>query len=135
VERDRRSVVFVAALVLGALVLFGCGGSSPGRPSTPARLRIVNPAPNAVSGQDVTVRVELERAHIVPASQVGGKPRADRGHVHVSLDGQIVAMAYGTDQVLPGVAPGRHTLQAEFVATDHLPFANRVVTAVTFTVR
>jgi hypothetical protein len=31
--------------------------------------------------------------------------------------------------------PGPHTLQAEFVATDHLPFANRPNTTIVFTVR
>jgi hypothetical protein len=33
---------------------------------------------------------------------------------------------------LQGVSPGRHTLQAEFVAADHGPFDPRVTAAVTF---
>ena len=36
---------------------------------------------------------------------------------------------------LPTLSPGVHTVEAEFVASDHLPFANRVVAAVTFSVR
>ena len=36
---------------------------------------------------------------------------------------------------LPVLTAGAHTLEAEFVASDHLPFANRVVAAVTFDVR
>ncbi len=133
--RDRRLLSPIAALVVIAGLLTACGGASDGRPTTHATIRFVSPEPNAVSGSDVTVRVHLGGARIVPSTQVGGKPRADRGHIHVSLDGQLVAMAYGDDQVLPNVTPGRHTLQAEFVASDHLPFANRVIAAVTFTVR
>jgi hypothetical protein len=135
VLRDRRLLALLAVLVAGGVLLSGCGGSSGGRPTTDATLRFVTPTPNAVSGTDVVVRVRLDGARVVPATQVGGTPRPDRGHIHVSLDGQLVAMSYGDRQVLPNVAPGRHTLQAEFVATDHLPFANRVVTAVTFSVR
>jgi hypothetical protein len=40
------------------------------------------------------------------------------------LDGQIVAMACGTQQDLPGLKPDTHSPQAEFVAID-LPFQNR----------
>jgi hypothetical protein len=43
-------------------------------------------------------------------------------------------MAYGTEQDVP-VTPGTHLLQAEYVPTDHFPFAPRVLAAATFTVR
>jgi hypothetical protein len=33
------------------------------------------------------------------------------------------------------VKPGQHTVQAEFVATDHQPFSNRVLAAVVFVAR
>jgi hypothetical protein len=43
-------------------------------------------------------------------------------------------MTYGTEQIvdLSGVGPGTHTLTAEFVAADHLPFSPRVQTSVAF---
>jgi hypothetical protein len=44
-------------------------------------------------------------------------------------------MAYGETQPLHGLRAGAHSLQAEFVATDHQPFANRVVAAVLFNVK
>jgi len=53
----------------------------------------------------------------------------------VSLDGTVVAMAYGDSQVLKGLTPGQHSVQVDFVATDHIPFLNRVTAGVLFTVK
>ena len=53
----------------------------------------------------------------------------------MSVDGKLVSMAYGTSQDVNGLTPGQHNLRAEFVATDHLPFKNPIVTAVLFTVQ
>jgi hypothetical protein len=54
--------------------------------------------------------------------------------VHLSLDGTLVSMTYGLVQEVSvqGLAPGRHTLQAEFVANDHGPFDPRVTSTVVF---
>jgi hypothetical protein len=45
-----------------------------------------------------------------------------------------VSMVGGTTQVvdLRSIPPGRHTLRAEFVAADHLPFDPPVIAQVTF---
>jgi hypothetical protein len=51
------------------------------------------------------------------------------------MDGKLVVMSYGTATRVTGLSPGEHTLQAEFVANDHLPFADRVVAAAIFTVK
>jgi hypothetical protein len=112
-----------------------CSSSPAGRPETPATLEIVTPEPNAVTGPDVSLKLRLRNAQIVPGAQVGGKIRPDRGHIHVSVDGQVTQMYYGAEQQIPGLSPGSHTIQAEFVAGDHAPFANRVVAAVTFEVQ
>ena len=79
--------------------------------------------------------MRLENAHLVPPTQVGGQLSGDRGHIHLSIDGQLIAMPLRLDERLPDLPPGPHTVEAEFVASDHLPFANRVVAAVTFRVR
>ena len=71
----------------------------------------------------------------MPPTQVGGAIFPDRGHIHVLVDGQLVAMPLQLTEPLPTLSPGMHTVQAEFVASDHLPFENRVVAAVTFRVR
>jgi len=79
------------------------------------------------------VQVQLIGAKEVPQSGPPIKP--DEGHIHVSLDGQIVAMAYGDSQTLKGLQPGQHSVQVDFVAADHIPFQNRVTAGVLFTVK
>ena len=127
-----------AAQLAVALVAAACGGDSetgPGtvaRPSTDARLQILEPAPNQMTGPDVTLRVDLMGARVVEANQ--GELVPDQGHIHVTLDGKLVSLYSGTTQELKGLAPGPHSVQAEFVAIDHAPFTNRVIAAVLFTV-
>ena len=131
----------IAAMVALALVGFtGCGSekkssapSLPDRPATDARIQIVAPIPNQETGPDVTVQVKLIGAKEVP--QVSGPVKPDEGHIHVSLDGAVVAMAYGDTQTLKALTPGQHSVQVDFVAVDHLPFKNRVTAAVLFTVK
>ena len=127
----------VAARLLAMMVLVttaACSSSGGGRPTTPATLQILAPAPNAVTGPTVELKLELAHAKLVPATETGGAIRGDRGHVHVSVDGTLVSMAFTLDQPIPVLSAGVHTIQAEFVASDHLPFKNRVVAAVTFRV-
>jgi hypothetical protein len=126
-------------LVMMALAVTNCGNSSsdraatPVRPSTRATLQIITPAPNSHTGTRVRVSLRLDHAHLVPATRVGGILRPDEGHIHLSLDGQLVAMPSQLTDPLPLLHAGSHTVEVEFVASDHLPFADRVVAAVTFT--
>ena len=105
----------------------------PERPATPARIQVVAPTPNQETGPDVTVQVKLIGAREVP--QQAGEVKPDEGHIHVSLDGAVVAMAYQDSQVLKGLTKGQHSVQVDFVAVDHLPFRNRVTAGVLFTVK
>ncbi len=135
----RRSAIPVALLVV--LIGFTACGSDkkssaprvPERPATNARIQIVAPTPNQETGPDVTVQVNLIGAKEVP--QVSGEIKPDEGHIHVSLDGTVVAMAYSDSQTLKGLTPGQHSVQVDFVAVDHVPFKNRVTAAVLFTVK
>lgn len=133
----KRIAVLVPLLLIG---LTGCGSdkkasapSVPERPVTSARIQIVAPTPNQETGPDVTVQVNLIGAKEVP--QVTGEVKPDEGHIHVSVDGVVVAMAYGDTQTLQGLTPGQHSVQVDFVAVDHVPFKNRVTAAVLFTVK
>jgi hypothetical protein len=126
----------VLPLVVLAFVAGACsskGSSAANRPTSAARLEILSPAPNAVTGPDLTIQLALTGGTIVPAAT--GPLRGDQGHIHVSVDGKLISMAYGTTQDLHGLTPGPHSMQAEYVATDHAPFKNRVVAGVLFTVQ
>ena len=103
------------------------------RPASTATLSIVRPANGATAtGTDLEVVLQLTGGTIVTTTSTKLTP--DTGHVHLSLDGQVVSMTYGLVQSvsLRSVSPGEHTLQAEFVAADHGPFEPRVTASVTF---
>ena len=125
------------AFGIAALFVAGCGGSSSGspavRPTTKARMQIVAPTPNAVTGPDFTVKVDVQGGRIV--RQTTGKLTSDEGHVHLTLDGKGYVMSYGVQQDFRNVTPGQHSLHAEFVAKDHAPFTNRPRAFVRFDVQ
>ena len=120
-----------------ALVVASCGGSGSGapaaRPTTKATMQIVAPTPNAVTGPDFTVKVDVLGGRIV--RQTTGKLTSDEGHVHLTLDDKSYVMSYNGQQDFRNVAPGQHSLQAEFVAKDHAPFTNRPRAFVQFDVK
>jgi hypothetical protein len=131
-------VTIVAVALVG--VACSSSGSSTGSPSILARpsstgtLTILSPTDGQViHGSTVQVRTKLTGARVVPASTTTITP--DAGHLHITLDGAIVAMNFGLTDQLTGVTPGIHTLQVEFVASDHLPFDPRVIEQVTFEVK
>jgi hypothetical protein len=125
-------------LVLASVVTVGAcspkGSSSAARPSTTARLAITSPTPDETVPPNFTLSMDLIGAKVVAPTVTGGVLRGDEGHIHVSLDGKLISMAYGTSQDMMNIAPGPHTVQAEFVASDHNPFKNRVIAAVAFSV-
>jgi len=104
------------------------------RPASTASITIVRPTPaEVVHGDRLEVVMTLPGGTIVDTTSTKLTP--DTGHVHLSIDDRLVSMTYGLVQVLDlsGIAPGEHTLQAEFVAADHGPFDPRVLASVTFT--
>ncbi|MFI5254397.1 MAG: hypothetical protein ACHQ15_02930 [Candidatus Limnocylindrales bacterium] len=97
--------------------------ASGARPSSPAVVSIVQPAANAtLSGPTVHVELALQGATIVAATTTDIRP--DQGHVHLYVDNVLVSMNYGLTQDL-SLKPGTYQLKAEFVASDHAPFAPR----------
>ena len=124
-------------IVLAALVTAGaCSSktaSSSTRPVTNARLVITTPQPNQVMPPDFTLQLQLIGARVV--NRTTGKLSPTEGHIHVSIDGKLVSMAFGASQDLHGLTPGAHVLLAEFVATDHRSFKNPVKETAFFTVK
>lgn len=135
----------VAVLVASAFVpraLFGPTATDPrvntssgGAPriASTAALAFQRPVDGeTIDGDEVQVVLDLEGGSVV--EQTTSDVRPDEGHVHLSLDGALVSMTFGTVQVidLRGVEAGTHVLDAEFVAADHLPFDPPVTASVTF---
>jgi hypothetical protein len=109
--------------------------ASGARPASTATLSFDEPAPGrTVAGDELAVVLRLRGGRVVPATSTN--LRADEGHIHLSLDGRLVSMTYGTLQTvdLGDAAPGVHELDAEFVAADHAPFDPRVTASVSFEV-
>jgi hypothetical protein len=135
------------AVVLSAAACGGSGQAASGpsgpptslRPGSTARLTIITPANGAVvHTRTVHVKVRLTGASSEnPATATQALP----GYVHLYLDSKIISIApvasndSVTEQTIGRVKPGRHTLKAEFVGPNHLPFRPRVTAVVTFTVR
>jgi hypothetical protein len=107
------------------------------RPASTATLAIVQPpSGQLVPSKDpqLDVVMTLDGGHIVDTAST--TLTSDTGHIHLSLDGTLVSMTYGLVQLVDigGLAPGEHTLEAEFVAADHGPFDPRVTARATFTI-
>ena len=77
---------------------------------------------DVVGGDQLEVVMDLQGGTVVPGTSTTLAP--DEGHLHLRIDGQLVSMTYGNVQVVDmrPYGPGRHTIEAEFVAADHLPF-------------
>ena len=126
-------VVALAVALLGACSSASSSSTS-ARPTTPARLRILAPAPGAAVGIRPTLRLELSGARLDTAARADNLP-TDEGFVHVYVDNKLVSVLYGLTQKLPTLDAGSHSVRVEFVAADHAPFANQVVAATQFKVK
>ncbi len=136
------TVAAILAVVLGPA---GCGsstdptGTGPAtstgpRPSSSGVLTIAEPRDGQiVRADEVNLSIDLEGAHLVDLTTTDVRP--DEGHLHLTLDDQLLSMTAEPDQTLTDLEPGLHLLKVEFVAADHIPFDPRVIATVAFTVR
>jgi hypothetical protein len=132
-----RRLVAVVVLAVAATACGGSGGGSASRPTSNARLAIVAPTTGeVVHGSSTVLRMQVIGGKVVSTSSRPGHPLGGNlGHIHVFLDGKLLSMSYGTTQPVTGLQPGSHSILAEFVATDHNPFANDIAASVSFTVQ
>ncbi len=103
-------------------------------PTTRTRLEVITP----IDGQVIPspeVRVALR---LLEPSGKAWIPTPDlspaRGHIHVAVDGRILSMLWQPSFVIP-VSRGSHAVTVEYVASDHRPFAPRVLVTRRITVR
>jgi len=137
----RGGLLLALALLTAACGGYGSSGSATSsgtgasavRPTSTGALEILAPKNGSSVTDPVTLRVKLTGAKLVPATTTNVVP--DEGHLHVSLDGNLISMTSGLEEKLPaGLAPGTHVLQVEFVASDHAPFDPRVIASSSFKV-
>jgi hypothetical protein len=129
--RWSRIVLAVVVVALAASCGGGGGTTATERPSSTAKITIVEPkAGDVITAKRFTVRLKLDGGRI--ANVVSKDLTPDEGHVHVSVDGKIITQTFGLTQKLDTPKDGQHLLQAEFVAKDHGPFDPRQISTVTF---
>jgi hypothetical protein len=146
-RQHRPLTALTLTLAAAVLLLAGCsgsGGASGGsaapattalgpRPTSTAKLTILSPHNGqTIHSQTPEVHLGLAGAKIV--TQTSTHIRPDQGHVHLLVDGKLVAMNYGLNERLPKLTPGQHLVQVEFVAADHAPFDPRVLAQAAFIV-
>jgi hypothetical protein len=125
------SVAVVLALVLPPIIR---PDATSNRPRSTATISFLSPRPGQVFRGDpagVSVRMRVRGGRIVPFTST--RLTSDTGHVHLYLDGALVAMTTSLHRTV-SILPGEHTLLAEFVAVDHAPFDPRVLVRVRFRV-
>lgn len=94
-------------------------GPCRGRPATAARLEVRRPQDGGTLRSPVPVEVAIVGGRLAPAGALANRP--DEGHLHISVDGQLVSMIGQQDQAIH-VPLGRHRITVEFVANDHAVF-------------
>lgn len=126
-------IAMVTAALAAACQDGDTSSTSNARPSSTARISILQPEPGAVVAADeVVVEVELTGATLVPEATTNIQP--DEGHVHIKVDGETITLLGGLEERVPGLDPGTHLLEVEFAAGDHGSFDPPVIQTVTFTV-
>lgn len=122
----------VAAAVLVALSLAGCGDSGPTRTASPtgAKVFFVEPKDGAEVTSPVTVKFGIEGMEVVPA----GTEKDHSGHHHVLIDTQLEDVnspipaddnhkhfGKGQTEATLELTPGKHTLQMVLGDHNHVP--------------
>lgn len=124
-------VALVASVVVPSM--FGPTIAAGPRPRSTATIAFALPTPGqVVRGDDLRVDLDLEGGRIVEQTTTAITP--DTGHVHLFVDGELLSMTGGGEQLVPvgDLPPGVHRLLAEYVAADHAPFAPRVTATISF---
>ncbi len=117
---------------MGSLAAPLVQGPCRGRPGTDASVEVVRPAEGAVFHDRVPVEVRIVAGRLALGTGLANRP--GEGHLHISVDGNIISMIGQERQTIP-VPLGRHVIGVEFVANDHISFCPRETVTRTVVVR
>ncbi len=111
--------IFIAGVVLLSVAMTGLGLEG-GSNSSPAKVRILEPAWGARVTSPFAVKVELTDGVLVPLDRTEGPPT--EGHLHLYANGRAIGM-YDEPEASVELPPGKYVLQVEFTGADHHSFS------------
>ncbi|TMM24161.1 MAG: hypothetical protein E6F95_04695 [Actinobacteria bacterium] len=125
-------VVFTSEglFVAGMSAVFGAYWVAHHREGTPGRVAGVGLGLAAAGCFSVATVLPF----LIGPGSLSDDPRRSEPGSHPSVPRRLIVAMTGLQTSL-SVSPGRHTLRAEFVASDHGPFRPPVLTEVTFEVQ
>lgn len=131
VRRQGAPIIRLALLVLSLTVLSGYLSAGSPKPPPRVTLRVLSPTEGEVvhAGSPIPVLLQLKAAVLVPPTtqSFSTPPPSNAGHIHILVDGRLVQ---STGQARVTLAPGRHSVSAEFVDPYHRSFSPRIIDTV-----
>lgn len=107
-------------------------GETPGGAPTYS-IEILSPKEaEVVSGPDVTLQLKMNGLQLL---EPGGPVYEGEGHFHIFLDAGGYDVVYSDTHAYKGLAPGPHTIRAEFRNNNHSAYNPPLVAVVRFTVQ
>jgi len=114
-REGRKPVAWLLVTVGVAVILTGFVWRDEPRPDV--TLTLASPDPGVAVPADTPVPVSVS----VIGGKVATSPTGSGGHLHLSVDGTLEQMPYGTTAEVR-LPPGSHTLRVEYVDNKHLSY-------------
>ena len=115
--RHGASALRMGALLLVGIAVLALGLVSTGEKRPEVTLTVLSPDAGTSVRPDQPVPVSVD----VKGGKVAGSPTDSGGHLHLSVDGKLEQMPYGTTAEVR-LPRGTHTLRVEYVDEKHTSY-------------